>query len=306
MKIIFTFYFMLFLLLSSSQVLNASVVVDKIAAVVNNEIIMLSELEKETERANALSEQKVDKKFILQRLIDEIVLNQEASKRGVAISEEELDAVIEQLNRQVEAEGKNMDEELAKQKVSREQLREQWKIQMLSKRLLETEMHGKIAVTEDEILEYYRTNYGEVEYGSQIRIAHILIPFEEENAYEKALEISQEAKSGKDFSKLAQKYSKDEVSASKGGDLGYFNKGDLVFELESAVERTGVNQITDPVETSAGYHIVKVLEKKETSETSLGGYREQIRNTIYTQKSEQFLKDWVDKRRSGVYIDIKI
>ncbi|MGH7885847.1 MAG: peptidylprolyl isomerase, partial [Thermodesulfobacteriota bacterium] len=81
---------------------------------------------------------------------------------------------------------------------------------------------------------------------------------------------------------------------------------DLAFELESVVERTDVDQITDPVETSAGYHIVKVLEKKETSEASLGSYRDQIRETIYTQKSEQFLKNWVDKRRSGVYVDIKI
>ncbi|MGH7885483.1 MAG: SurA N-terminal domain-containing protein, partial [Thermodesulfobacteriota bacterium] len=173
MKII-TLIFTLLLLLSISDGLHAAVVVDKIAAVVNNEIITLSELEKATEKTNELSEQKVDKRFVLERLIDEIVLNQEASKRGVKISEEELDSIIEQLKSQVESQGKNMEEELAKENVSMEELREKWRLQMLTKRLVDTEIQGKIAVTEDEILDYYRSNYGEVEFGSQIRIAHIL------------------------------------------------------------------------------------------------------------------------------------
>lgn len=306
MKKIANIGFLVTAFLLISQSVNAKVLVDKIAAVVNDEIITLSELEAETERTNRLSQEKVDKKFVLQRLIDEKVLNREASERGVTISDEELDILFEQVKQQNNFDEETMMEELAKKNITKEDLKLQWKTQMLTRRLIDAEMKGKIAVTEDEILEYYRANYGEVEFGSQVRIAHILIPIEEENAYENAVNIAQEARSGKSFSKLAEQYSKDPVSAPKGGDLGYFNKGDLVYELESAIERTEVGEITDPVETSSGYHIVKVLEKQKSSETSLGGYREEIRQTIYNQKSEEFLKNWVEKRREGVYIDIKI
>lgn len=285
---------------------GASVLVDKIAAVVNNEIITLSELEKETAKANELSEEKVDKRFILERLIDEKVLNMAATKQGISISDEELDYAMDQVKSQFGTDEEAIQEELKKQNITEEDLRDQIKTQMLTRRLIDTEMQGRIAITEDEILEYYRTNYGEVEYGSQVRIAHILIPFDEKDSYVTAVKVSKEAQSGEDFSRLAREYSKDSVSASNGGDLGYFKKGDLMFEIESVVENMNEGDITDPIETSAGYHIVKVLEKRETSQASLGGYREQIKQAIYNRKSQEFLKDWVDKRREDVFVDIKI
>ncbi len=306
MKKITSFCFLLTAFLLISQSLNAKVVVDKIAAVVNDQIITLSELEQEIEKTNRLATEKIDKKVVLQRMIDEKVLNQEANKRSVIVSDQELDILYDQVKKQNNFDDKEMEEELAKQKMTKEDLKWQLKTQMLTRRLIDAEMKGKIAVTEDEILEYYRENYGDVEFGSQVRIAHILIPVDEEDAYQKALKIANDAKSGKNFSKLAKEHSGDSISAPKGGDLGYFNKGDLVFELESAIENTDVGEITDPVQTSSGYHIVKVIEKEKSSESSLGGYREQIRQTIYEQKSSSFLQNWVEKRREGVYIDIKI
>ena len=285
---------------------NSAVVVDKVAAVVDDKIITLSELEEETNKSNALLEEKLDKRFVLNRLIDEIILRNEASNQGIVVADEELDFAVDQLRRQFNYDDEKMKEELSKENVTVEQLRDQWEIQMLSKRLVESEMKGKIAVTEDEILEYYRANYGEVEYGSEVRIAHILIPRDEPSAYSKSKEVAELAKSGKNFEKLVREYSKDATSIESGGDLGYFNKGDLVYELESAIALTPAGEITGPVETSAGYHIVKVLEKKEKTEASLGGYRDQIRQTIYNQKTQDFLKDWVKERRNGVYVDIKI
>lgn len=306
MKRSFSFVLLLTFISLIPFCLQAKVVVDKIAAVVNNEIITLSELEQATELSNKNSEEKIDKRAMLKKLIDEKILNQEATKRGVTISEEEVDLLLQQVKQQNNFDDKAMEEELAKQNMTVDDLKNQFKTQLLTRRLLDAEMQGKIAVTEDEILEYYRANYGDVEFGSQVRIAHILIPYDEENAYEKAVNIAKEAKSGENFSKLAKEHSKDSVSATKGGDLGYFNKGDLVFELEAAIEDTEVGEVTDPVETGSGYHIVKVLEKEKSSEASLGGYREQIRQTIYRQKSESFLKNWVEKSRQNVFIDIKI
>ncbi|NIQ12966.1 MAG: hypothetical protein GTO02_00710 [Candidatus Dadabacteria bacterium] len=247
--------------------------------------------------------------MVLEKMIDQKILDQEAGKRGIVVSEAELDATIGELKKRFNINEENIESELKKQNLTLEEFREQWRYQLLSKKLLDTNLKGKIAVSEDEIVDYYRENYGggeEIEYESQVRISHILIPLDEENALEKSTEIANMAKSGKDFAGLAKEYSKDSLSASKGGDLGYFNKGDLVVELEQAIEQTEIGGITDPIITSGGYHIVKVTDRKKSDTASVGNYRDEIKQTLYNKKLEEFLKNWISDLKDDSYIEIKI
>ena len=102
------------------------------------------------------------------------------------------------------------------------------------------------------------------------------------------------------------KYSMDKSSAQSGGLLGYFVKGDLVPEIESAVEQTEVNGIAGPVLSSRGYHIVKVLERIEDEGSSVSRYRGGIKNQIYMEKAEQFITSWLEDVKKNSYIEIKI
>jgi len=98
----------------------------------------------------------------------------------------------------------------------------------------------------------------------------------------------------------------DESSARSGGLLGHFVKGDLVPEIENAVEQTEVNGIAGPIESSRGYHIVKVLERTEEGESSVSRYKDRIKHQLYMEKVERFITSWLEDIKKNSYIEIKI
>ncbi len=141
-----------------------------------------------------------------------------------------------------------------------------------NKLTLVTEDYIKDNITEKEMKDYYENNI----YGD-ISAKHILISFDydddatdeekekaEENAKKQAEEIIEKLKNGEDFSELAKEYSTDESSKENGGDLGYFNTGDMVEEFEQAAYALDVNEYTtEPVKTTYGYHIIMKTGQKE-------------------------------------------
>lgn len=283
-------------------------VVEKVVAVVNDRIITLSEFNQELKEVVVNPEAEVNVREVLDAMIDRILLDQQAAAKKISVSDEEVKAIVK-----TQREALNLDEaaiagELKKQNMTEKLFYRQWKYQILSRRLLDSVTQGSIAVTDKEIEQYRREHYeGEDStYGRQTKIAHILINKETENALSKAEEVLELAKSGEPFGKLAREYSMDESSAQSGGLLGYFTKGDLVAEIESAVEITEVNGIAGPVESSRGYHIVKVLERTEKGESSASRYRDRIKHQIYMEKVERFITSWLEDIKKNSYIEIKI
>ena len=189
----------------------------------------------------------------------------------------------------------------------------------MGNKLLESQLRNKIVVTDDEIEKYYKENYGTIEYSGnysgitekteeEVEIAHILISPDTPNAQDRAVEVAELAKSGNDFAILAREYSDDNFTADKGGNLGSFKKGDLIEPLEIAVERTPEGKVSGPVQSPAGYHIIKVLnrtnpssdEKEEVSEDETyisDSDREEIRQILHRQKAEERLRTWLQSVR---------
>ena len=283
-------------------------VVEKVVAVVNNRIVTLSELDQELKEVVVNPEAEVDVREVLDAMIDRILLDQQAAARKISVSDEEVRAIVKSQQEAFNLDEEAIAEELKKQNLTEELFYRQWKYQILSRRLLDLVTQGSIAVTDEEIEKYHREHYAEEggTYGTQTKIAHILINKETENALSKAREVLELAKSGEPFGELARKHSMDESSARSGGLLGYFVKGDLVPEIENAVERTEVNGIAGPVESSRGYHIVKVLERTEEGESSVSRYRYRIKNQIYMEKVERFITSWLEDTKKNSYIEIKI
>lgn len=286
-----------------------SAVVEKIVAVVNSRIITLSELNQEIKDVTISPEAEINAREVLDAMIDRILLDQQAAARKISVSDEEVKAIIKNQQEAMNLDEEAIAEELKKQNMSEELFHRQWKYQILSRRLLDHVTQGSIAVTDEEIEQYHREHYeeeGGSTYGRQTKIAHILINKETEGALSKAEEVLELAKSGEPFAELARKYSMDESSAQNGGLLGYFVKGDLVPEIESAVEKTEVNGIAGPVESSRGYHIVKVLERTEAGEASVSRYKDRIKHQIYMEKVERFITSWLEDIKKSSYIEIKI
>ncbi len=284
--------------------------VEKVVAVVNERIITLSELQQEIGDLTVKPENPVDPQDALQAMVDRILIEQQAAARRISVSDEEVKMIAESQREAMGLDKESLAKELENQNISEKLFYRQWKHQILSGRLIESITQGSVAVTDKEVEEYYRRYYGaekaETEIpAKQTKIAHILILKETENALATADEILEEVKSGKSFAWLAGRYSMDKTTAPKGGVLGYFVKGDLVPEIERAVEQTEVNGIAGPVETSQGYHILKVLDRIEET-SSVVRYKENIRQQIYREKVEEFISNWLQEIKEKSYIETKL
>jgi len=294
-------------LLIASSITNAREQVDRVVLVINEEIITLTEFMNEAEKNGInMEEAGMEYKF-LEQIIDKTIVEQEANQAGITVSDEELDFTLKEMKSRFKLDETEMEKALKKQNMTEESFREQWRFQLLTQKLMEAKVKGNVAVTDQEIKEYYQQTYGDYEEGvSEIRIAHILILNNGPDALRKATKIADEAKAGEDFPKLAKEYSQDTMSAQNGGDLGYFKKGDLVESLEFAVKDVQINEIVGPVESPGGYHIIKVLDKKDSKIGIPQSYSNEIRNTIYSQKAEEMLKNYLKNIKETAYIERKL
>ncbi|MGH7850900.1 MAG: peptidylprolyl isomerase [Thermodesulfobacteriota bacterium] len=311
---------------------NSRETVDRVVAIVNDDVITLSEVRELALSINPTSTEAIDEKSVLQQIIEQKLFEQEAEKLGIKVTEAELDASIKQVQQKFGLNDEQMVEVLKKQNLTPESFREQWRLQTLGNKLLESQLKNKIVVTEEEVNNYYVEKYGvstpentgtvvtETNVG-EVKIAHILISSRTPDAEEKASKVAELAKSGQDFGALAKEYSEDNLSSDKGGDLGYFKKGDLIGTLEVAVDSTPVGGITGPVESPAGYHIIKVLERTESEKVEKEPAsdadsdkvlaideetRKEITDILYKQKAEAQLKTWLDKIKENAYIEVKL
>jgi foldase protein PrsA len=294
-------------LLIASSITNAREQVDRVVLVINEEIITLTEFMNEAEKNGInMEEAGMEYKF-LEQIIDKTIVEQEAKQAGITVSDEELDFTLKEMKSRFKLDETEMEKALEKQNMTEESFREQWRFQLLTQKLMEAKVKGNVAVTDQEVKEYYQQTYGDYEEGvSEIRIAHILILNNGPDALRKATKIADEAKTGEDFPKLAKEYSQDTMSAQNGGDLGYFKKGDLVESLEFAVKDVQINEIVGPVESPGGYHIIKVLDKKDSKTGIPQSYSNEIRNTIYSQKAEEMLKNYLKNIKETAYIERKL
>lgn len=161
-----------------------------------------------------------------------------------------------------------------------------------------------VEITDEQLMELYERK------SKEIHAQHILV-----RDLETAEEVLEKVESGEDFSKLAKKYSEDMMSAEEGGDLGYFSAGTMVTPFEEVAFSMEKGEISNPVETNYGYHIIKLLDVRE-KDRDIGSFdeiKEDLRNelledlvnSIETQvKIEQMLKDAIVDIKDDTYQDL--
>jgi peptidyl-prolyl cis-trans isomerase D len=171
---------------------------------------------------------------------------------------------------------------------------EQRKVRYL---LLDREQwRARIMVSPQDVESYYNANVQLYQTPEQVRASHILLKTDagqDEAAVRKQAEdvLKQARAPGADFAALARKYSQDEGSKAKDGDLDYFSKGRMVPEFETAAFAMQPGQISDLVKSQFGFHIIKVVDKKPASTATLDSVRAQIIETISSQRVDQQLAD---------------
>lgn len=263
------------LTLTGSSLSNA--VVNKIVAWVNNEVITLQEL-----NDVAAANPNVDKKEILQGLIEQRLILQEAIKQGIEISDEQIDEIIQTIKKQFPTE-EAFEDALLKEGSNKEELRERYRENLIKQQWIGIEVRKRVRVSPEKI------NRIREDLSYEIRVRHILV-----KSVEDAVLILAKIDRGEDFEKLAKEYSIC-PSGKNGGDLGFFHKYQMIPEFSEKAFNLKIGEVSQVVKTNLGYHIIKMIEKKETPKDTLRSLiqeqEEKIKKEAFEQEMEALLKE---------------
>ena len=151
----------------------------------------------------------------------------------------------------------------------------------------QTAIFDSLTLTEDELQQYYDTNLSQYQTPGQVRASHILLRVDgdDEAVTARAAELAAEARAGADFAELAREHSEDDTNAENGGDLGLFGRGRMVPEFENAAFALAAGEVSDPVRSPFGYHVIKVTEKQEEVTQPFAEVRGAIENVLKRERS---------------------
>lgn len=322
---------------------------DKTLAIVNGEAILLSEFDRASEpvleqfkRVTPLSEQtpariKEIKTKVLEQLIDDRLLTQEAKKQSIKVSKLEISDGVRRVKQRF-ADEAEFQKELRKEGIAYEQFEKRISDQIAVIKLIDQEIKAKIPTpTETEVKNLYEAvnaiahdkpipaGYKASElddiktlakllqhrFGERVRARHILIRVEprataadKAKAREKMVEVQKKLKKGTDFVELARQYSEDPGSKERGGDLGYFTRGEMTPPFEKAAFGLEVGQMSDIVETDFGFHLIRVEEKKAASKFTFAEIQEDLKDFLFQQRASQKFEAWIDNLRKKSAIKI--
>jgi len=333
-------------LLSFSGVAFAKVV-DKTLAIVNGEAIMFSEFEKTSgpileqyKQAAPPAEQTPEKikdfrQKVLDQMIDDKLLKQEAQTRKIKVAKREVDEGIKQVRKRFSSDIE-FQAELQKENLSSAQFEKRIEEQLGVMKLIEQEIKAK---TPQPIDADVRAFYARVQdkmngkdlgldkkeeeeianlakylgrsVSEQVRARHILVAIDKNasmsdktEALKKIKKIQQELKAGADIEELAKKYSDDPGSKNRGGDLGFFSRGDMVPEFEKTAFSLNVGGISEPILTDFGYHIIKVEEKRAARKLSYDDIKNDLKELLFQKNAQKRYEGWLKDLR--VKANVKI
>jgi len=208
------------------------------------------------------------KKF-LDELIDREVLLQEAKKRGIDRDR----ALLERLER--------------------------FKERSLLDVLMREEVDSRVTVSPQEMKAYHEANPGSFIAPDEFRASHILVKTEAE-----AIDLKKRLARGEDFASLARKASVDAATKSKGGDLGIVKKGQTVPEFEKALLTLKPGEVSEPVATQFGYHLIKLVERTTGPVLSYEDAKEQIKEQVLIEKKQKRFKELIAALRANAKLRV--
>ena len=300
----------------------ASEVLDRIVAVVNEDIILLSELEERMgPYAQRIRQQGFDldkerqmlftvRDEMLNRLVDEKLTDQEIKRNDIQVDEAEIDSTIERIKAANTFTDEDLRRFLEQDQMTMEQYRETIKEQVLRTRLVNYQVKSKIVITEEEIRDYY-DNHPEI-YGGKLHyhLRNILmrVPDFANDADKQAVsqqmqQIQSRFEAGESFADLARTYSQGPAAAD-GGDIGEFAKEALSPKIQAALDGLAPGQSTAVLDTDQGYQLFYVEAINRTEGKPLDSVREEIHQKLFAEVVDKKFLSWLEDLRSQSHIKI--
>ncbi len=237
----------------------------------------------------------------LHGLLEDKVLEMELKTFAAAVDDRAIDRYIEKVRERSHASEAELRAELTQHGMTWAQYRKQVKLDLQKMEMIDHRVRQKINITPEQIKAYYDGHRQEFTVkDEQFELAQILVavapdaPADKRAAARKKAEaLRKQALAGEDFSDLARKNSDDE-SAAKGGELGTFGPDEILDQIKVAVAKLDSGQISEIVETSHGFHILKVEQHRRPGVRPLSELREEIRDRIEDAALQDGIKRWVE------------
>jgi len=307
------------LIFSGATFLFTQEIVEAIVAVVNDEVITLSQYKATHEellqslRAQLQGEEfrkqyESLRKDMLENMIVAALLLQEAKKQGINVNEQvkmAIQKIKEDYNLQTD---EDLRRELAQQGMDLESFRKRMEEDILKQNIIFSEVGRSLVVDDTDVVNYYKQHPDEFTVPLEYTLSAIYLSTEgksEEEFLAKKKEIDEKIAAGEDFASLAGEYSEGPEKESQG-DLGSFKEGELAENLRQAVEDLKEGETTSWIEISNGWYLLKMRERKESHLQTFEEARKTIEEKLYQEQQDKKYKEFMTKLRERSFVKILI
>jgi peptidyl-prolyl cis-trans isomerase SurA len=288
-------------------------VVDRIIAVVNDEIITMSELQNMAKsiEANAgmkpaANETKELQHQMLDALIDRKLAKEEAKRRGMSLSEKEIDQSLEQMRQRNHlTDDEALNKALSQAGLTLKELKQQLADQLMQERLLQVAVGAKVIISEADVRRAYDAGI-KGDGGGQLHLVSIKLPFpaaadeaSKEAVKQKAETVVKEVKQGASFKEVAQRLSLEAT------DMGFVDQNDLDPRLGEALGKVKTNEVL-PIQTPQGLQLIQMVERRTGEAHSYEQVAPEIRRQLMKREMEKQFAEWVKTLRAKAHIKIML
>jgi len=249
---------------------------------------------------------------VVEQFITDKLLAAEVKQSGIKVSDEEIDHYIGQIKQKNGVNDEQLREALKREGVTWEKYRASIRAEVEKAEIMESQVRKKVNITPEDVERYYQLNHKKYVSDERVRLRHILFlvpegPDGAKAAMEKASAVGRLLLAGEDCAKLAESYSEG-AGASEGGDIGWITRGSLLQEIDDvAFGKLPVGEVSQPVRTSAGIHLIKVETREAGKQIPLANIKEKIKDEVLAKAIEERFNKWLKSDlRKRHKVDVKL
>lgn len=308
------------LILSLAAFAAQAEIVERIVVIVNSEIILESdirEMQKTINKPGMVDESllfdktvdtlKHDRKAQLNYLINERLIQSEIKRLNLSVTSERVDQEMRDKAKQNGMSDADMVNALKSQGVTEAEYRKFLKDHIEKQSLMDTEIVSKLRISDDDALnEYLKKNPNSKSSINEFSVAHIFFNPKKggpQAAYDRAQVVLAKLQAGENFETLAEQFSED-PNFTAGGNLGSFKAGEFLPEIENSIQSLSVGSTTPIVKSRMGYHIVKLLSKKVTTDPRFEREKDRLKAQLLEASFKRQLRVWLTQKREDSFIRI--
>jgi peptidyl-prolyl cis-trans isomerase SurA len=305
-------------------------VVDRVLAVIDDDAIFLSDLERRvrpfedeavqqthtvserSQRCHELYQQQ------LERMVDDALIRRAATRAHVTVSEADVDQLVSAMARQRGGTAQDVYDALQREGISRQEYRQMVEAQALRLRVMNVRVRTRVNIAESDVQSAYRAYVREVQSNAPFRAAHVFVAFPDNPtasqlvaAQRRAEQVAQRAREGQDWAALAREFSDDASTRENGGDLGAVDPGDPNADpppawMLNALRDLAPGQTSNAVRGEQGYHVFRLVSRDAAEPQSLASVHDRLQNQLMERQMETQERVYLRELRTRSAVEVRL